>query len=417
MKSKAITPNALDPEFGTDGKFEFGKEIIIKPNSFGATTQLLQGGYLCGGTAYGGKNELNIANWLVKLSQHGTIDTTFGDGGLLYFQPAVLDGSRQMSIMGLCQTAEHILILGLSSSPQGQWFQEVAMLRSSLTGELDVSFGNGGVKRITLPTFKNSPAASADGTNRNNENHENTGNFICEGGTITIIGREAIVRLTHEGELDTSFNGTGVLPLDDYDLSEGFIATQPKDATLLVAKENRIARYTTAGSLDTTFGVEGSYTAPKNLRPIVAVIAAPEGAIYYIAIELINDTQHHYLGKLGIDGTFDNDFNRGQHVRLPFYQNDSLAWFGYLALGDLNNVYVAMSARDSILIEVSLVSRYQSNGELDETFGNLGTFVTPLALKSIRTNGLATGKIVVFGNKVRDQVTDPLSAEAHGISE
>jgi uncharacterized delta-60 repeat protein len=388
---KANTPRALDPTFGNNGTVSFS-DTLPDSNIVVCSTQLPSDGFLCSG--YLAKT---IKPWLIKLLANGKVDTSFGEQGMRSFDVARMDGSKKaMSIMiGVCQTETHILVVGWSQELANE---ELTLVRFTLEGAIDSAFGVNGVKRLSLDI------ATQD-TSDPDEKTTSRADILFYDHALIIPVPYAVVRLTEDGELDTSFNGTGILPIAER--ANMAITVQPTDGKLLFAIKSRIFRYTNAGTIDKTFGSEGIYTAPGDAHTISKLIADLNGVITYLGVPDQNDP-HHFLGQLIADGTFDPGFNGGKRLLLRLLDGNIYGYDGHFAVDGQNRRCLAMSATQGDST-IGVVLRYLRNGLMDVTLGDAGMFVTPLGdAKGIYVR--AQDKLVMFG-----QSWPAMSGQAVGI--
>src|SRR6266571_241068 len=131
-------------------------------------------------------------------------------------------------------------------------------------GDLDPTFGSGGKVTTPIGTSSDQPFAVAV---------QSDGKIVAAGESFNGSNFDfALARYTTAGDLDTTFNGTGkvITPIgSSYDRACA-VALQ-SDGKIVVAGSSynsssdydfALARYTTAGALDTTFGSGGKVITP-----------------------------------------------------------------------------------------------------------------------------------------------------------
>ena len=172
---------------------------------------------------------------VLQLTSAGTLDPSFGSGGVV-----TISFSGPSTASGVAVTSNgEILVAGLAQVPVGGQTQlefAVALLKTS--GQLDTSFGNGGMTTVSSFTASgNSPAIA-----------------LQANGSILLAGNRvdhaiAVARLTSNGMLDSKFGTGGVQFLPN---SGGFstfgvaaVAVQPNAGIVI------------AGGPDDTGGPDG----------------------------------------------------------------------------------------------------------------------------------------------------------------
>jgi uncharacterized delta-60 repeat protein len=235
----------------------------------GATGVALQSNgdiVVVGGSAQVGSSvQIPIGNEfaVARYTSSGALDTTFGTGGevLTQFGSSTYSGATGVAI----QSDGSIVVVGSSSQPFIPR-TEFAVARYTSSGALDTSFGTGGE---ILTQFGSSPDTEA-----NSVAIQANGDIVVAGIShqTSIDGYEfAVARYTSAGALDTSF-GTGgeiLTPFgSSHDTEAKSVAIQADGAIVVAGYSNlgnfaapftgfAVARYTSAGALDTTFGFGG----------------------------------------------------------------------------------------------------------------------------------------------------------------
>lgn len=137
----------------------------------------------------------------IRFLTNGTVDSGFGQSGK--FIATASGGAQALAL----QADGKMLLGGQCSHTVGQFLKgDFCVLRISAAGALDTTFGSGGQVLTTVGSFGNSIdsiAVQADGrivlAGRCGNGGNNSAADIC------------LQRLSPEGALDTTFNGTGVV--------------------------------------------------------------------------------------------------------------------------------------------------------------------------------------------------------------
>lgn len=214
---------------------------------------------------------------LAKYSASGQLDKSFGSGGFATKNVvAVAAGpNREVGRSAVVQSTGKIVVgATVPHEPAGAGLlandTDVALLRFNADGKLDTSFGSGGVKVLALTTaFSYQPPTLADGGVPNPALSATDQQFSLSLGAddkLVVFGVElgagnkasdgtprtdadwSLVRLTANGDFDTTFNGNGRVSLD---IKEG--GASARSATVLADGSIIGVGYTSvAGVLDTT---------------------------------------------------------------------------------------------------------------------------------------------------------------------
>ena len=364
------------------------------------------------------------------------------------------------------QTDGKILVVGGSES--GRAPSNFVLARYLLSGRLDRTFGRDGTV-VTLLGQKLSAGACAAAVQANGR--------VVVAGRVELLGRQridiggprneqmyesdfALVRYLPNGRLDGRFGSGGgkvmtsfgpIDYLDDVVLQEdGRIVAVGTSTTGMV-----LARYTSQGHLDSTFGTDGKVLAQPLLEfPAVAV----SDDTIVLAGGAGTDNGVFGLEQYGPDGSLKRKFGRGGVVRTEvgiesraadlaiqvdgkivaggYGYGDEFALARYTERGSLDRAFgtggeVVTSLGPSAVAEAEVVFvqpdgkilaagtpsdltprcavvRYNQNGRLDSSFGRRGKILTPFRSSAEECNALAVdvrddGSIVLVA-KVGDQI-------------
>jgi uncharacterized delta-60 repeat protein len=265
---------------------------------------------------------------------------------------------------------------------------------------LDQAFGEHGVASII--------------TSYGNPNYYKSAGFAAlalqPDGMIVVAGElednVMVARYTSAGALDTSFGGTGIITTTLLSLKPGFataVALQPDHKIVVggsASGEFVLLRYTANGSLDPSFGGTGIVTttiALQSYDAITALALQPDGKIV-----VAGATGSSYylldsavvLARYTATGALDPSFAGGITPTSLRYDYGT-----GLALQPDGKIVAAGVANDgNALASYFALTRYTSNGTLDASFGDAG--IVSLYNKQSRVYALAIqsdGKIVAAG--------------------
>ncbi|HNB53255.1 MAG TPA: delta-60 repeat domain-containing protein, partial [Anaerolineales bacterium] len=185
----------------------------------------------------------------------------------------------------------------------------------------------------------------------------------------------ALVRYTTAGNMDATFSGDGIVTTSIGALADAAYAVvvQP-DGKILVAGSSdngtfdvfALARYTTSGTLDATFGTGGIVTTPiGGARAIAsALVLQTDGKILVTGEANNHFTVVRYTSSGALDSTFDGDGiattsfgTRDQSTSLALQSDGKIVVFGMSDMGSEDDFAVA---------------RFNSDGSLDFDFNGSG---------------------------------------------
>ena len=243
---------SLDTTFGTGG-------IVTTPvGSYDAYAYALgiqsDGRIVVAGYSSSGSN-YDFA--LARYNTNGTLDTTFGTGGIVITPMG--NGYDIAYALGI-QSDGRILIAGNSYNGSNYDF---ALVRYNTNGSLDTTFGTGGI--VTTPVGSGDSEALALGI-------QSDGRILAAGKSPDGSNNDfALLRYNTNGTLDTTFGAGGIVttPVGSGDAYANALGIQSDGRILAAGKSYNgsrydftLVRYNTDGALDTTFGTSGIVTTP-----------------------------------------------------------------------------------------------------------------------------------------------------------
>lgn len=346
---------SLDSTFGTGG-------IVTTPvgsgNDYASALGIQSDGkivvagyaYLAAGLGYKATATLYDYNIIVvRYNTNGSLDTTFGTGGIAYTDLGY--GDDFAYALGI-QSDGKIVVAGQSYNGINDDF---AVVRYNTNGSRDTTFGTDGM--VATPVGSGSDGAYALG--------------IQSDGKIVLAGYSsndfAIVRYNTNGSLDTAFDGdtgtgNGMVTTDFGDLSSWARSLRiQSDGKIVIAGQSHVSgayvftliRYNTDGTLDTAF--DGN-SGTGNGIVTTSISGADDDEAYALGIQ-----------------------SNGKIVAAGFYRNG-------VTIDDYLQIALA---------------RYNTYGSLDTSFGTGGRVTTDAG--SIQSIARAVGiqsdaKIVAAGN-------------------
>ncbi|MFN0277839.1 MAG: hypothetical protein ACKVRN_04470 [Pyrinomonadaceae bacterium] len=375
------TDGSLDESFGDKGMVFTSVPGFLYSGASAVAIQkdgkIVAGGFCRNGTDY------DFA--LVRYNVDGSLDTSFNGSGIVttdvgaaagYATSVAIQSDDKIVVGGYCYNGSH---------------NDFAVVRYRADGSLDPNFSGGIV--ITPIVNSNNYAASVA--------IQPDGKIIAAGGAGTSF---AVVRYTAFGQLDTSFNGTGkVITSFDNARSAARSLELQWDGKIVAAGYRIIGlqynftlvRYYPNGDLDTSFGGTGKVIIPaSNVNGYAHSVAIqPDGKI--LAAGSTMGIVKFALVRVNSNGSLDTTFNGtgtvvtaaayGAAYSVAFQPDDKIVAAG----GDLDNGFV---------LARYLGGPFRVNGKIAFTSdrnGNREIYVM---------NSDGTGQVRLTNNNVIDQI-------------
>lgn len=369
---------------------------------------------------------------IARYDADGTLDNTFGTNGTVR-TPFTKGGIDDEATCVALQSDGKIVVGGFSEDASGNYAFAVA--RYNIDGSLDYGFGSSGEVRTAI--------SGGNGTNDYAEclAIQSDGKILVGGSSTSVTGQAlALARYNTNGTLDKSFGISGTLRtlVEGTDVAKAISVTS-NGAIILAGLSYvgppyfgfsyplvnvfEVVHYESDGTLDDSFGVDGvttetvtsyvlgsdGYSHSAATPYLNSVDALPNGAfvvsgcsdgLYY------NSGVHNDLfliARFNSDGATDNTFGSDGISESLIKGGDGLndAAYSLLTLSDGKIVAVGTSEYTSGLTKFAL-ARLNSDGGIDTTFGNEGTFENSINGGAGNDRGTcvalqADGKIVAAG--------------------
>ncbi|MFW8626887.1 delta-60 repeat domain-containing protein [Deinococcus sp. ME38] len=386
---------SLDPCFGTGGKVT--TDFAGSTDDGRALSLDAQGRILVAGYADTGTQGYDFA--LARYTASGALDATFGTGGKVITDFA---GSGDVGFALSLDAQGRILVAGSTYTGTQGW--NFALARYTASGTLDPTFGTGGkVTTDFAGSLDFGFALSLDAQGR----------ILVAGYTYTGTqgNNFALARYTASGALDPAF-GTGGKVTTDFAGSNdgGFALSLDAQGRILVAgyadtgtqgNNFALARYTTSGALDATFGTGGKvitdFAGSSDLGFALSLDA--QGRIL-VAGRANTGTQsdNFALARYTTNGALDPTFGTGGKVATDFAGSSDEG--RALSLDAQGRILVAGYTYTGTQSYNFALARYTASGALDATFGTGGKVTTDFTGSDDVSFALsldAQGRILVAG--------------------
>jgi uncharacterized delta-60 repeat protein len=398
MIARYSPDGSLDPSFNGNGVqlldlgvFDMLRSISLQPD----------GKVLATGFVYA-NNTYNFT--IARLNGDGSLDTTLSGTGIVTTDIGSGAGAgKYNSSNNVAVQTDGKIVLGGTVDSNGS--DDFALMRYNTDGTLDVTFGNSGKVITDIDThtgdFAHDMALLPDGKILLAGASTSVTDVYAQSFDAHLF---TVVRYNADGSLDTSFNGTGKVTtsLGTYGSIVGqCLAVQSDGALVLVGstydgsvEKIAVVRYTPDGQLDATFNGTGivQTSAPTGATDAFAssVAIQPDGKIVVAGSATGPDNLDVLtLVRLNSDGSLDTSFNGDGELitNLPSTGEivDDLAIQpdGKIVVTGEANIQGAGSTQ-------AILARYDADGSPDSTFGSNtlgGTFAytenaAPIALDS-----------------------------------
>ena len=374
-------PGDLDTSFDGDGKTTTliglggeARDVLIQPD----------GKIVVTGVSYSSVGNSDIS--LVRYNTDGSLDTSFGTGGIVF----LVEEDDQESLSTAIQADGKLLVVGFVVGSDN--FRKLAVFRFNTDGSADTAFGTNGriVFNFSGSSWGNRIILQPDGK-------------MLIGGALA--GKFAVFRLNSDGSLDTSFNSVG------YNSPNDPVNSSSSVNVVLLQSDGKIVAAGQTGQPGDTglmmrFNADG--TAEGNfIRTSFFVFMdgaiQTDGKIVLTGRSTYGGTKYFAITRYNADKTLDTRFGNSG---LNLVTSLSPIW----SLSQSDAAAVAIQPDGRILVggythtgsgnrDFALV-RFNTHGFLDVGFGNSGKVLTAFSpiIDEIKTIALQPdGKVVAAG--------------------
>ena len=396
---------APDPSFGTNGR---ALTALTNVNAELNVSIKGDGTILARGIRFNGTNDVPF---VAKFTSAGATDPSYGTNGVVQLDLLPLG----LGIMGSdLDGSGRIVIVGTTPN-QGPQGQDIFVTRLTSTGATDTTFGTNGVAQFNIST--GSPA-----------NDRGTTVWLQPDGGIALGGRTVgpsgffdflVMRLDSAGARDPSFGTNGVattrFPASTGNNLGRRLVLQPDGKIVLVGSvtvgsgtQCGIARFTTSGTLDPSFGIGGQVLVPVSVGCFNAN-QQPDGKLVIGANDKVGDVQYGTLIRLLLNGALDPTFGNGGLQDISNFDTP-----GRVAFTSSGNIVTGLAIQDpadgvqkSYVVELTttltgpwVAQSITFNPLPDRTYGDVFA-VSATASSYLPVSFAVSGACVVSGNIVQ----------------
>lgn len=387
-----LSAGDLDPTFGIGGR---AITDLGGTDSIQAMAQQADGKVVAVGCTNNGSN---MDFGLVRYNSSGSLDTSFGAGGIV--KTDIGNGSGDYAHDVAIQADGKIVVVGQTNTTSGGF--DFAVVRYNANGSVDTSFGGNKAKGKVVVDFATSGKLGSTDTARRVA--------LQSDGKIVVAGEGrlgfAMARLTTTGTLDTSFDGDGkvVTLFPGNNSARGYgLALQPDGKIIMAGQVNSLglglARYNPNGSLDTSFGTAGEVTLGSSGVTdswYCAVGVQTNGKILVTGSEYVSTHYDAVLVRLNANGSLDTTFAAGGILVTALNSSGGDAELNSLAIQSDGKIVVGGTSGSA-----TATARVNTDGTMDSTFGSGGIVTTDFGGGSLANWAVVLiqpdGKIVVGG--------------------
>lgn len=407
-------PGDLDPSFGNSGfvvtdisDIGFGdtsRSMVLKPDGkfvIGASIQT---------------DTFRRSDFaLVGYNQDGTLDTSFGDSGVVTTDFAG-DGSSDDNLVDIILQPDGKIVAGGTSDASENGSSDVALARYNPDGTLDTSFGSGG---LVITDVSGEGSIDSFGV----LSLQSDGKIVIAGSTsFTINGMTdfTLARYNPDGSLDNSFGDAGFVITDfgnDVNSSisgmaiqaDGKIVGAGTSGTRAFGRDDfALARYNSDGTLDTGFGNSGivitDFLDEENTERAEVITIEADNKILAGGFMGPAGEPDFVVLRYNQDGSLDNGFGSNGLVVTEFDGEEGIGAALALAVQSDGKIIAAGGFGPDPITNISdfALARYNEDGSLDSEFGNSGVVLTDIAgadnLEIATDTALQSdGKLLVLG--------------------
>lgn len=335
----------------------------------------------------------------------GDLDLSFGGTGVVTTD---LSSGNDFCYGVAIQNDGRIVIAGQAFQGSGTGtLLDFAVVRYESNGTLDTSFNGTGKVTTDFGRYYTDDGGYSVAV-------QSDGKIVVAGATQ--INRDsygfAIVRYDTNGNLDTSFNGSGIVTTSFGTLGTaagGKSMALQSDGKIVVAgylalnnfvnlASFEVVRYNSNGSLDTSFNGTGtlSVSIAGNWNSAYGVVLQTDGKIVVAGECQIAGKYKFGLFRCNANGTLDTSFNGTGMVTTAIGNGDDRAYS--VALQADGKIVVAGSSYNGSNDDFALV-RYNADGSLDTSFNGSGKVTTDFG------GGYEAGRSLVIQSDGRIVVT------------
>ena len=353
---------------------------IYIPGATSTPTALVRqadGKLIVAGTTAGPVSETMFA---ARFTTAGTLDTSYGAGGVAYVpipsfatglsaQAATLDGQGNLVMSGALS--------------DGSYYGTTAVARLTPSGTPDETYGPGGVREIVF-------ADPDPGSRASSVAVDSAGRTVVLASPVNPTTSQGIgvARLTPQGLLDTSFNGTGLSKFGTYGTQAGSIAVDAANNVFITGLDDPssstpvfVVKLTAAGQFDPSFNGNGvAHLALGNYNVRFPAVIDANGRIVVASESYVNAHQAFQVMRLTTSGAVDPSFGVSGISNVALDGQISDALLTSMSLDSLGRIVLAAHGTNAQTNgDGVFAARLLDTGAIDTSFNGVGIQSIPIS--------------------------------------
>jgi uncharacterized delta-60 repeat protein len=380
-----MSAGALDPTFGSGGLVT-GPSLGLGTSASSVLVQPADGKTVVAGYCQTGVGGGNVVFALERYNANGTLDTSFGTNGIV--ETAVGSGGSWITGLALQSDGKIVAVGSAALLSRRQNVPAFAVARYTPGGVLDSTFGSGGIVLTNVGTQLASVPGLTYGPGPHAVAIDGSGKIDVAGVAATAgVGDQfAVVRYNANGTLDKTFGpqrtGIVVTPqfANQYDEATA-LAIEPADGKIILAgytgtgtavSAMALARYTTTGQLDSSFGtsgiVMGLMPAGSTGASVNGVLVQSSGAIVAAGDSHSGTSYALTLTRVTSSGQLDTSF-----ANAGFAMSSNMRHGRAIAQSANGDLLAAGTTQLEPTLDFGVAAYLPASGAPDTTFGTGGT--------------------------------------------
>ena len=330
-------PNgSIDTTFGQNGKFLsfFGTELENEHN----IVRVQSDGKILLAATHGSFSNYHFV--LIRLTESGNLDTTFGTNGFVI--SSLNNDTNRLTSMEILPDGK-VILAGYTSGPSTNEYPNFIIAKYNADGSLDTTFGNNGYTVQNFGTVSNILANTEDSLS--SIKIQPDGKILAAGFSYAETGNFgglnfALLRLNADGSPDDGF-GTNGRVIADFGQGESISNIQllPDGKILAIGQsysendesiEIIVAKFNSNGTIDESWATSGSIkigNRPNSEVFAFSSVLQADGKLIVVCSGL-NEDYDIIMLRLTVSGLPDETFGNGGFLSTDFNTNEG----GYTAI-------------------------------------------------------------------------------------
>jgi uncharacterized delta-60 repeat protein len=330
----------------------------------------------------------NIALYITRRLPNGTLDASFGNGGIVYenvgvgspAETAIPSGTFMApALVALAANGDPVVLTDATTASG----TDLTVLEFTSTGQLNTSFASGGVYELTVGGSATLPGGLAV---------EDNGDIVFTGSFLNSSSNQQFVagRLTSDGQVDSGFGSGGLFEPSfgsaSNSIAAGVIAQADGDLIFTAFTDGgspqiAVIRSTPSGQLDNSFGSGGIvYLSAVAPIPVLGLVQTSDGG-YAVAsaVQPASSQLQASVTRLTSNGQIDTGFGTGGTALLPTSALPVGIGTDLFVQPDGRLIVTGIGSGPGGLAPEPFAARLNADGSMDNGFGVDGVSLNPVA--------------------------------------